>query len=194
LVAHSIGALNVETYCKASRGASALDVISLLQKKVLLRSGQKPMTQRSDHSQVLFGTLFPEANVHSDGVKACRLVPRKLGQEGWVVRSQWQAGMVIPNGHSVNQLSSSGKSGFSHEQVDIKCSTLRQVGSDLLGFGKEFLGDSTVCSKNEKDRQFCLRPSILTANGTAPLRKMDVPSASLATWFAPFMSHPTGAV
>jgi hypothetical protein len=77
------------------------------------------MTQRSDHSQVLFGTLFPEANVHSDGVKACRLVPRKLGQEGWVVRSQWQAGMVIPNGHSVNQLSSSGKSGFSHEQFDI---------------------------------------------------------------------------
>ena len=89
LVAHSIGALNVETHCKASSGASTLDVTSLLQKKVLLRSGQKPMTQRSDHSQVLFGTLFPEANVHSDGVKACRLVPRKLGQEGWVVRSQW---------------------------------------------------------------------------------------------------------
>jgi hypothetical protein len=104
LIAHSIGALDVKAHCKASGTASALDVISFHQEQVLFRPCHEPMAERCDHAQMLFGTLFPEPNVHSDCIKASRLMPRKLGQEGWIVRSQWQTGMVVPNGHSIYQL------------------------------------------------------------------------------------------
>jgi hypothetical protein len=57
---------------------------------------------------MLFGTLFAKSNVHGDCIKASSLVPRKLGQEGWIVRSQWQTGMVVPNGHSIYQLACGG--------------------------------------------------------------------------------------
>ena len=129
LIANRIGALDVEPYRQAARGASPLDVVRLQQKQVLVRTRHQPMAHRGDHPQVLFRALLTEADVHGDGVETGGFVARQLRQKGGVQRTQRHAGVVVPDRHGIDEPARGGGRGVMHERPSI-------LGSDLTTGGE----------------------------------------------------------
>ena len=114
LVADGIGPLDVKTHRQPARGPRPIEVFRLKQQQVLVGSCQQPIAQCNQHAQVVLGPLLSETDVHGDGVEAGGLVTRQLRQKGAVLRPQRHAGVVIPHGHGIDELSCTGDGGFGH--------------------------------------------------------------------------------
>ncbi len=81
----------------------ALHVLGPQQQQVLVGPRQHPAAQRGQHAQVVFRALLAKTDVDGDRVKTGGLVARELWQEGGVQRAQGQAGVVVPDGHGVDE-------------------------------------------------------------------------------------------